>query len=95
MEAMQLDLLFEFDTQECSEGVIWSDEDIKFLMEWMLIRSLEVLAASTRLDSEQEILDWINCSDIDNPFSFNRCCAVAGYHSDDLRDSVNQMYKRP
>lgn len=95
MEAMQFALCFDFETQECSEEVVWSDEDIGFLREWLVIRSLEILAASTRLDNEQEILDWINYSGAENPFSFDLCCAVAGYQADDLRDSVNHLYKRP
>lgn len=100
MKSIQLNLFdyrpdIDTDIQECNDSVSWSDGDIAFLREWLLIRSLEVLASATRSDSSQDILDWVNSPVANHPFAFDVCCAVANYHADDIRDSINYMYKRP
>lgn len=93
MEALQLDLfaLFDFDEPEQLQND-WSEEEVSMLHEWLLVRSLETLAAASRPDVIQDILGWVN-GPTDTPFAFRTCCAVAGYDWEELRDGINQINK--
>lgn len=97
MEALQLDLFALFDPIEYETLVIqtaeeWTEEEVRMLHEWLLVRSLETLSAASRPDVIQEILGWVN-GPIEEPFAFRTCCAVSGYDWEELRDGVNQIHK--
>lgn len=96
MEALQLDLFAFFDSPETKfvENVadMWTEEEVSMLHEWLLVRTLETLAAATRPDVIQELLEWIN-GPIEAPFAFRTCCAVAGYNWEELLEGVNQIHQ--
>lgn len=96
MEALQLDmfdlLVFEDDSRTSYEPPAWTEDEVRMLHEWLLVRSLETLAAATRPDVIQDILGWVN-GPINDPFAFRTCCAVAGYDWEELRDGINSIHK--
>lgn len=94
MKEYQFDLFSSCNEEKSNDKVTWKEEEISVLRERVLIRSLEFLALAKRTESKQEILDWINCNSMDNPFSFSLCCQDSGYQSEVLRDSLNSIYKR-
>lgn len=95
MEARQLNffgLLAKQDEDLEYESLFdWSEEDIHELHEWLLVRTLESLAAAVRKDLIFEHLTWVNGYQ-DEPFSFYTCCCVSGYDYEVVRDKINQLY---
>lgn len=66
----------------------WSDDEISWIREWLLNRSLAQLKDHRVADhTKQEMMDWVMSDEI-HPFSFVICCREAGYSSERLRDGV-------
>lgn len=79
--------------QTATEVPEWTEMEVSMLHEWLLVRSLEALASSTREDSIHDIVSWVN-GPADDPFSFQTCCAVSGYHWERLQEGINNIYLR-
>jgi hypothetical protein len=75
----------------------------------VLERNLKVLSCRSNADEKRDVLRWIFRPDVtrfivqgrrltqhqdDVPFSFRRCCRLAGYDADELRDALRMLLKR-
>jgi len=93
MEALQLDFFDLFDWLDQTlkvDPISWTEDEVRMLHEWILVRSLETLAAASRPDVIQEIVTWVN-GPPDDPFSFRTCCIVSHYDWEHLRDGINYI----
>lgn len=99
MIQQQLDLYLEILETPTDEPIRkWSIKEIELLHDFLLERSIQVLAdARSSSSTVVEILGWVNA----NPqhpeqfgFSFRLCCLVCGYDEDRLRDNLNYESRR-
>src|ERR1700674_1287294 len=87
----------------------WSPEAEVVLHGVLLERSLKGLSCKNNAEGRRDVLRWIFKPDVgdfpgrgrrvsqhqdDVPFSFRRCCRLAGYDADELRDALRALLKR-
>jgi hypothetical protein len=87
----------------------WSPEEALALHGLVLERNLKVLSCRSKAEEKQDVLRWIFRPDVtyisvqgrrltqhqdDVPFSFRRCCRLAGYDADELRDALRTLLER-
>ena len=87
----------------------WSPEEELALHGVVLERNLKVLSCRGKADEKHDVLRWIFRPDVmhftvqgrrltqhqdDVPFSFRRCCRLAGYDADALRDALRALLER-
>lgn len=87
----------------------WSPEDEVVLHGVVLERALKALTYRNNADEKRDVLRWIFKPDVvhltvrgrllaqhqdDMPFSFRRCCKLAGYDADALRDALRGLLRR-
>ena len=87
----------------------WSSEDEAVLHELVLERNLKALTYRSNTEEKRDVVRWIFKPDVtrlsvrgarlsehqDNvPFSFRRCCRLAGYRPDALREALRALLKR-
>jgi len=87
----------------------WSAEAELALHGVVLERNLKVLSYRGNAEEKRDVLHWIFKPDVthftvdgrrlsqhqnDVPFSFQRCCRLAGYDADELRDALRALLRR-
>jgi len=87
----------------------WSLEQELVLHGVMLERNLKLLSSGNNVEEKRDVLRWIFRPDVthftvrerrltqhqdDVAFSFRRCCRLAGYDADELRDALRVLLKR-
>jgi hypothetical protein len=87
----------------------WSTEEELALHGVVLERNLKVLSRRSNAEEKRDVLRWIFKPDVmhvtvrgrrlaqhqdDVPFSFRRCCRLAGYDADELRDALRALLER-
>ena len=87
----------------------WSPEAEVVLHGVLLERSLKGLSCKNNAEGRRDVLRWIFKPDVtyfsvsgrrlarhqdDVPFSFRRCCRLAGYDADALRDTLRLLLER-
>lgn len=89
---MTFQLSLNFWELECSAETVtpitWSDQDIEFLRDGLLKKTLSDLCNHRAgPDVKREALQWMLSDEI-HPFSFIVCCMSAGLDSDELRSKA-------
>ena len=89
-------------------GADWSPEAELALHGVVLERNLKVLSYRGNTEEKRDVLRWIFKPDVthftvhgrrlsqhqdDVPFSFQRCCRLAGYDPDELRDALRELLR--
>jgi len=87
----------------------WAPEDEVVLHGVVLERALKALTYRNNADEKRDVLRWIFKPDVAHftvrdrrlvqhqdevPFSFRRCCKLAGYDADALRDALRALLER-
>lgn len=78
-----------FDEQVISTWKEWEDDQVGHLMDYMIVRSFEIVRNKESFtDSFAEELAWIYDDNENHPFSFQKCCSIAGLDADTLKEGL-------
>jgi len=85
--------------QTADAGIIeiattWSDREITALCDGLVSSALEGLRDNKSIRTRRELFEWMApAADADVPFSFESCCAVAGFNPENIRMFVGKAYR--